>query len=164
MPNKPDPFARMRPKRKVWGPKEFVEEEGISISLCLRALDVPEQAAAIERIDQLARLYLGDEDEKTPGIPFPPVGGEVIQVSKPLIQMAVWLEAMQVEHEESVTYNAEQWIAVSVTMPNIWRQVQAAVKAVQRDDKDALKNVFGEDTGASSAPPSGSVPSTTLSS
>lgn len=143
-----DPFSLRRPVRPVHE-RSFTDEAapGCEITLWLRALDSPCAFLSMERTaDLVARYITGEMDEegnRQEPAAFPEIGGEPVQLSESLLKVACRLEAMQSptgpngEPRQAAdgAYSAEEFVALSVTMPDAWAEILAWSNGLQTGER-----------------------------
>jgi hypothetical protein len=135
-----NPYLLKRKPRQVYTRTFKDPEAEVEVTLSLRKLDIPGQAAALEQTEALAEVFItGNKEEEIDPSPFL-VGDEIIEVSKGLLQSACFLAASQIEQEGSMTFSADEWVAASVTMPGVWKGASAFFRQIQKGETDALKN------------------------
>ena len=130
-----NPFTLTRPMSKSVE-KEYTDptQPDVVIKLKLKSLDVAEIIACSEIVDVYVARYMGD-GETVPTTLFPLVGGQKVALSKLLLQQAVMLASMQDRTENY--YTVEDFVALSVTMPNAWVELSKSMTELQ---KGSVKN------------------------
>ena len=119
---KVNPFTLKVPEAKAIT-KEFTDESNpdVKLILKLKRLDPAEAAACLEMAEVYCNDYIGTPDGPTP-TPLM-VGTKRIVMSKALIHFAIMLNAMQVTPPKGTPYSIEDFLAISVTMPEAWGQM-----------------------------------------
>lgn len=126
-----NPFSLTRPKRKT-ATKTFKDSNHpeVELTITLRSLDQAEANACLEMASAFITRYVGTPEEPAE-MAFPMVGGEPVQMSANLVQIACFLYLSQTSDNELERYSVEDFIAFSVTMPDIWRDLQKFVTELQ---------------------------------
>lgn len=140
-----NPWA-LRPMPRPAQSRTFTDvAQGATFTLTFRALNAVDAAAKMDRTDALVQRHITD------GIDFPPVGGEVVKVSRALLDMAALLETMQPE-DAGERYTAEEFVAMAYGLSSeTWIAIQRFGNEVEQG---AAKNGSGPDGNTSSVPAS----------
>lgn len=143
MPN-PNFFTLSRPTQIV-RTRSFTDtaQPGQTVTLSFKEMDALDGHAALDIVQEYVKRYVtGDEVAGTPPADFPAIGGRPVVLSHALCDNVGNLVAMQSETTEAGGANLdklrfEDFVALSVTMPNAWIAILRFVKEIQDEKKSA---------------------------
>lgn len=130
-----DPFAKARVERPVFK-KTFTDKDtGAELTLHLRAQDTLDAHLANDIFLDLESQYLtGVGQEGDEPMPFPPVGGQPVTLSKALLQSAANIVVMQSPPDGKGKKTAEFFIATAASSDVLWKEITAFAREVDRGD------------------------------
>lgn len=120
------------PKRKVvFQPRESPDEK-IEITFC--PLDTIGKYKAAEKGIALVETYITGKNGSLPA-DFPAIGGKVFKIPQTLLESAAVFAEMQHPNDEKSenVYSAEELVALSITRPSIWADLQIAASEIQEE-------------------------------
>jgi len=143
-----NPFSLARPKpRTVTLQLVDDDDNNLVMDITLRSLDQAEAIRCAEIGELFIQKYLGDEHTR-PQMTFPLVGGQRVQLSRLLIQTGVVLSKMQVSSNPDLLYTVEDFIALSVTAPNLYQKLGTEMAKLMRKDDGPKNDSLMADTEA----------------
>ncbi len=118
-----------RPAAREAKTREFTDAVGI-FSVTVRRPGQVERCSSLDKANDLIRRFLGTDT--TPGIGWPPIGGQAADVSPTMIQNAALYAAMQPD-DAPERYSTEEWVAMQVVLADeTWLAVNAFLAEVMQ--------------------------------
>ncbi|MHB8637820.1 MAG: hypothetical protein ACYC96_15250 [Fimbriimonadaceae bacterium] len=149
----PDFFALPRPARLT---ETFtLTADGRSVTVTLRAMDLLDMHRMVTLRDRMVERYVpfefrrsAPEEDSSPPVDFPPVGGEPITLSEETCEACATLVVMQPE----VTFGFDQLVACLVTCPNLFEQLSRRAAALNRASAGKAERASMASSSASHSP------------
>lgn len=119
-------FSALARPEGITETKEFEDslQPGVKLSLQFKALDEPSMFMVADETAKQIYARLGDpENGVKPAVAPIIVGGRIVHLSKTIIQTVVTFCLMQTSESPDDCYTFDQFVAMSVTMPNAFRGV-----------------------------------------
>lgn len=141
---KMDFFALPRPvqpiETKTFVEPRFKDDRTKDVTLTLQTLDTVELARVQEVAEETFRKYEGDpENHIEPEASFYAVGDSVPTLNRTICLQAAFLFLMQQPEEKEDKYSIEEFIAMSIVLPSVWKQISQwryTVSAIEEADTE----------------------------
>lgn len=150
-----DPFALPVKARKQKRYKFTDDATGTVLEITFRALGPAGQLRVFDVAETLKAKYMTRKQM------FPPVGGQPVDVSETLFRSAGMFYCMTVPDENERPYTPEDFVAMSVSLPDIWVQMADAVADLNSEEEEEGNEPEGEQSSGSPSTSSEGTPSST---